>query len=333
MAFAKVAVANTIRCPCCKCDNVVPKTRNEVALDLCKFGMDQAYKRLIFHGEELYDEPFDDNNGDIDIRSDQESEHIKELTDINPRNVAQRHQEQFSKWFESCISNLYNSQDEQVNDQILWLARGPDPRAQVYTKYCINGFLFRTKKAEKTLKTQNSGVVVKGDERTGYIDWFGVIKKIIALDYLGSKQIVLFKCDWFEVPPQGIQAEQVYYAKDVKNPNWCAMIRVKPRNLFAMPNKEQEVDDENNVFDNEPYQLNEIPISQHDVGGSEESFKDVIKWCRGDIEGLSIEVNVDEDRHLEDDYISNNNDTDLEEDLEEDEFFEHCLDDITDDDN
>ena len=107
------------------------------------------------------------------------------------------------------------------------------------------------------------------------------------------------------------------------------MIRVKPRNLFAMPNKEQEVDDENNVFDNEPYQLNEIPISQHDVGGSEESFEDVIKWCRGDIEGLSIEVNVDEDCHLEDDYISNNNDTDL----EEDEFFEHCLDDITDDDN
>uniref|UniRef100_A0A2N9EKC6 Transposase-associated domain-containing protein n=1 Tax=Fagus sylvatica TaxID=28930 RepID=A0A2N9EKC6_FAGSY len=72
MAFAKVAVANTIRCPCRKCVNVVPKTRDEVALDLCKFGMDQAYKRWIFHGEELYDESFDDNNEDIDIRSDQE---------------------------------------------------------------------------------------------------------------------------------------------------------------------------------------------------------------------------------------------------------------------
>uniref|UniRef100_A0A2N9GHE4 Transposase-associated domain-containing protein n=1 Tax=Fagus sylvatica TaxID=28930 RepID=A0A2N9GHE4_FAGSY len=72
MAFAKIEVANTIRCPCRKCVNVVPKTRDEVALDLCKFGMDQAYKRWIFHGEELYDEPFDDNNGDIDIRSDQE---------------------------------------------------------------------------------------------------------------------------------------------------------------------------------------------------------------------------------------------------------------------
>ena len=39
MAFAKVAEENTIRCPCRKCVNVVPKTSNEVALDLCKFGI------------------------------------------------------------------------------------------------------------------------------------------------------------------------------------------------------------------------------------------------------------------------------------------------------
>jgi hypothetical protein len=34
------------------------------------------------------------------------SEHIKEFTEINPRNVARRHQEQFSKWFESRVSTL-----------------------------------------------------------------------------------------------------------------------------------------------------------------------------------------------------------------------------------
>ncbi len=68
----------------------------------------------------------------------------------------------------------------------MWLARGPVPRARVYYRYIMNGFLFRTKEAEQTLKTQNSGVVVKGDERISCIDWFGVIQKIIALDYLGS---------------------------------------------------------------------------------------------------------------------------------------------------
>lgn len=44
MAFAKIAKANTIWCSCSKCVNVVPKTCDEVALDLCKFGMDQNYK-------------------------------------------------------------------------------------------------------------------------------------------------------------------------------------------------------------------------------------------------------------------------------------------------
>ena len=34
------------------------------------------------------------------------SEHIRELTSINPRNVEQRHKEQFSKWFKSQVSGL-----------------------------------------------------------------------------------------------------------------------------------------------------------------------------------------------------------------------------------
>ena len=40
MAFEKVAVANTIQCPCRRCLNMIHKMRNEVALDLVKFGMD-----------------------------------------------------------------------------------------------------------------------------------------------------------------------------------------------------------------------------------------------------------------------------------------------------
>ncbi|XP_050255283.1 uncharacterized protein LOC126701217 [Quercus robur] len=273
-------------------------------------------------------------------------EHIRELTSINPRNVEQRHKEQFSKWFKSQIEQLYDNQDERINEQILSLARGPDSCARVYSQYTINGFLFRTKESEQMLKTQNSGVVVKGDESTGYIDWFGVIKKIITLDYLGSNEVILFKCDWFEVPPQGrhqsrgykkdvygfinvdttclhykddpfilgIQAEQVCYAKDVENPNWCSVIKLRPRNLFAMPNREQEVDDENDNSNFEPYELNEVLRSQHDMGGSEEGSEDMTSWCRSDMEGLGIEVSVDENIHLEDDLLSDNNETDIEED-------------------
>ncbi|WVZ49850.1 hypothetical protein U9M48_001175 [Paspalum notatum var. saurae] len=131
----------------------------------------------------------------------------------------------------------------------------------------INGFLFRTVHVENRLTTQNSGVVVKGDESTGNIDWYGVVKKIILLDFPNEKEVVLFKCDWYDVPAAnrnigrgfkkdkygiididttrlryledpyilGTQAEQVFYVKGTKNPNWSTVVRLKPRNLFAMP--------------------------------------------------------------------------------------------------
>jgi hypothetical protein len=38
--------------------------------------------------------------------------------------------------------------------------------------------MFQTADIEKNLTTQNSGVVVKGDESTGNMDSYSVIKKI-----------------------------------------------------------------------------------------------------------------------------------------------------------
>ena len=32
------------------------------------------------------------------------------------------------------------------------------------------------------------------------MDWFGVIKRIIMLDFPNEKQVVLFHCDWYDVP-------------------------------------------------------------------------------------------------------------------------------------
>ena len=93
--------------------------------------------------------------------------------------------------------------DERATAHIISLARGPDPRVRVYSRYFINGFLFRTKDSEKNLATQNSGVVASSDATSGSIDWYGVIKEIIVLEYMGRREVVLFKCDWFEKQLQG----------------------------------------------------------------------------------------------------------------------------------
>ncbi|GMY29048.1 hypothetical protein FCV25MIE_24290 [Fagus crenata] len=75
---------------------------------------------------------------------------------------------------------------------------------------------------------------------------------------------------------------------------------MKPRNLFAMPNREQEVEDESNI---------------------------------DDMEGLRIDVNVVEGVNLEDDNVFENSDTDKEDDMSiDDEFVGACLDNDEDDD-
>ena len=47
------------------------------------------------------------------------------------------------------------------------LSQGPNPRARVLNRVHINNWLFRLAAIEKSLVTQNSGVLVKGDDSTG----------------------------------------------------------------------------------------------------------------------------------------------------------------------
>ncbi|XP_015159585.1 uncharacterized protein [Solanum tuberosum] len=50
-AFFIPEVGVRIQCPCIKCNNVLWKTQDEVKADLCRWGMNQTYKKWIHHGE------------------------------------------------------------------------------------------------------------------------------------------------------------------------------------------------------------------------------------------------------------------------------------------
>ena len=86
------------------------------------------------------------------------------------------------------------------SDLLYSLAKGPDPRARVFNRCFINGFLFRTASIEKNLTTRNSGVYVKGDSSTDNMAWYGVVQKIITLDFDNEKEVILFQCDRYDVP-------------------------------------------------------------------------------------------------------------------------------------
>ncbi|KAJ1400600.1 hypothetical protein SESBI_29468 [Sesbania bispinosa] len=138
------------------------------------------------------------------------------------------------------------------------------------------------------LKSQNSGVLVKGDENAGNLDYFGVLTDIIELSYPGGNNIILFKCDWWDMSSKGrgykedkygfvlinsnrklkthepyilaSQAQQVYYVKDTKDPIWLVVIKTKPRDFYDIP------DEPTNEACQENEEIGLIPFStSHDI--------------------------------------------------------------------
>jgi hypothetical protein len=155
---------------------------------------------------------------------------------------------------------------------------------------------------------------VRGYDNTENMDWYGKIKKIIALDFPNQKEVVIFQCDWYDVPAAdkkksrgynkdqygiididttkfrylddlyilGSQAEQVFYVKGSKKLDWCTVVRMKPRNLFAMPEggeEEGEID------------LDSLIVGVEDMNVAN-TQKELNNWRRSDIEGVSGDANI-----------------------------------------
>jgi len=115
---------------------------------------------------------------------------LEELKKYGSRNLNKRHEDQFVRWFEGKIRDLYAKGE--VSSEMFALAQGPDSRARRLHRCRINNWLFRTADIEKSLVTQNSGVLVKGDSTSGNMNWYGVIKRMISLEFLGPKEVILF---------------------------------------------------------------------------------------------------------------------------------------------
>lgn len=153
------------------------------------------------------------------------------------------------------------------------VVRGPIPSAKSYNKYCTNGFLFVTKDYQMAKKNQNSGVSTKclttlrssakdKNPIDDYMDYYGVLRKIIELEYREGYRTVLFKCDWVKCSQNGVkmdevanlrmvnlcnltssehindepfifgdEASQVFYSQDPKNPDWHVVVEV-PKKIY-----------------------------------------------------------------------------------------------------
>jgi hypothetical protein len=182
----------------------------------------------------------------------------------------------------------------------------------------IHDFFFRTATVEANYNTQNSGVV-KFDEKESNMDWYGVLQKVIALDFPGEKEVILFECDWFDVPDAsntnkskskgyskdqygiidietsrrrymdepyvlGTQVERVFYVKSAHKPSWNSVVRMKPRTLFAM-SEQGDIE-----------QQGHIDIDSVDVGVEDmvmvSQISELTNWTRNDLDGLTGDANI-----------------------------------------
>lgn len=84
-------------------------------------------------------------------------------------------------------------------------------RVTIYNGYYVNGYVFHTKEYGEGKQTDNSGVNLKGN-----LDYYGVLKEVIELRYLGRKNIVLFNCDWRDAV-RGIKKHDSFDLIDVKH--------------------------------------------------------------------------------------------------------------------
>lgn len=94
-----------------------------------------------------------------------------------------------------------------VHEDLYALAMGPNPWCRKQFFLIINGFRFRVHRIDKKKKNQNSGIFVRSSRISyssrqdnnpddGMIDYYGVLKDIIKLDYHNGRKIILFDCDW-----------------------------------------------------------------------------------------------------------------------------------------
>ncbi|KAK8934010.1 hypothetical protein KSP39_PZI015911 [Platanthera zijinensis] len=210
------------------------------------------------------------------------------------------------------ISKLYYEGDSSVSTEFLQLARGPKRGAIHYPGYIVNGFRFHTYEREIRRKTQNSGVLVKGDDQSGGREYYGVLKDIIQLEYGVGQKVVLFKCDWWDTYNEGrgykkesngvisvnikhnlrsnepyvlsSQVEQVYYVPDNKSKDWRVVIKTVSRHFYNVPSKDFEelTDDEIKLYD-----IDNVPSKVLDIAIDNDNPEFSLQ--RTDVEAITIE--------------------------------------------
>lgn len=198
------------------------------------------------------------------------------------------------------VTKLYK--DGKMDENLYNLVCSPSRVVRRYAGYIVNGFRFHTIDRCEKRKTQNSGVMVRGDDNSDK-EYYGILKDVFEMCYHGGNCVFVFKCSWFDVEHLGrgykvddhgsisvnkkaslktdevyvleSQVEQVFYIQHPKSADWNFVIKTQPRDLYDLPSIEivdqLEIDDI--VVDVDAYQQVEVDEAEfHNLSETNDDF-------------------------------------------------------------
>ncbi|KAK1551176.1 hypothetical protein Q3G72_031504 [Acer saccharum] len=219
----------------------------------------------------------------------------------------------------------YDGSPEATND-LYALACGPDNRVESYPSCIVNGVRYNIEERDKRHITQNCGLVVDGEHENATVDFYGILKDVIQLNYMFNYRAVLFKCDWFDTNVKkkriqkdynytcidvshkwyesdpyilAIQAHQVFYVNDHKfGSSWKVVQKIQHRHIWDVPEREEEVEEQEEVVETTILEVEEEDLDDH-------------QFHREDVEAQTLDPNVV--------FLNQNDDMDDIDDVNEDE--------------
>jgi Transposase family tnp2/Domain of unknown function (DUF4218)/Domain of unknown function (DUF4216) len=137
-------------------------------------------------------------------------EHKKILRSKDPEKseawIQRRHIDTFACWLREYLID-----NEEIDAQLAWLARGPSSEISTFQGYQINGYTFYTRAQDNKSTNQNSGVRIDATNNDGEKDtYYGYIEEIWELDYGPYLKVPLFRCQWVKLTSGGVIVDPTY---------------------------------------------------------------------------------------------------------------------------
>ncbi|PWA85395.1 hypothetical protein CTI12_AA149540 [Artemisia annua] len=105
-------------------------------------------------------------------------------------------QQEFPRWFESKIGNIYTTNDPRCTPDLFALACGPSSTTTSVNSCVVNGVKFVVHSRDVKCTTQNNGICSPG-EKEGEM-YYGQLEGILEFSYTQFK-VVLFRVKWFDL--------------------------------------------------------------------------------------------------------------------------------------